>query len=320
MKKLIDRTLLFVGGALASQALVVSVPEYKRFCECSPWLGISIATLAIFALICYCIVFESQDQRDVKTIIDDVENLLHLPSRCLTDTNVSRIDGAPDLASLLNCETGVTSRVMNKKQRIALPETSCVLQAAFIPIDKNGNTILWKRLPKNHVFKNGTASVLISFSPYARKFADVFVAEKAKVEDDRRAIFASLGVTMVELRDIYSREVPDVSLGCITPVGAYWLPRQKDERGHFKSPAYCFWVFAVRYDVDFNESVEVVNSIFARKLNNGKLVYLKKDNDKKMCVLPLKGLEAYLESDKLKLGKMDAFVAANYGDFLAKRR
>lgn len=319
MKKLIDRMLLFVGGALASQALVVFVPEYKRFCEGNPWLGISMATLAMFALICYCIVFESQDQRDVKTIIDDVENLLHVSKEQLTDTNVTRIHGVPDLISLLNSRSGVNSRVMNKKQRINLPQTSCVLQVSFIPIDKYGNTILWKRLPKNHVFKHGNVSVLISFSPYARKFSDVFVADKEDLEVTKRRALDSLGITEVDLRDIYACEVPNVSSGKFEPIGAYWLPRQKDGRGRYNAPAYCFWAFAVRYDVDFTDR-EVVDSIFGWKSDTGKIVYLKKDNDKKMQVLPLKGLDVYQENASVKLGKMDACVAANYSDFMRASR
>ena len=53
-----------------------------------------------------------------------------------------------------------------------------------------------------------------------------------------------------------------------------------------------------------------------RKLDNGKTVYLKKDNDKKVRVLSLKDFDAYKDSDQLALGKMDMFIASNYAKFL----
>lgn len=315
MKKTIGRILLFVLGTLAGPAVSSFFPAYTAFFERHPWWGIGSVLLLVLGLFWYWRTAEKQDQRDVKTVVEDVKNILHLPGRCLTETNVSRIEGAPSLMTLLNSKVGVTSRVMNKRQRIDLPESSCVLQVSFIPIDKNGNTILWKRMPKNHVFRSGDGSILISFSPYARKFADVFVFDRKDIGDRDRGMLSSLGITCVGLRDIYSREVPNVSMGDIVPVGAYWLPRQKDSHGCCRAPAYCFWVFAVKYDVDFNDK-DVVDAIFGRKLDNGKTVYLKKDNDKKVRVLSLKDFDAYKDSDQLALGKMDIFIASNYAKFL----
>jgi hypothetical protein len=71
----------------------------------------------------------------------------------------------------------------------------------------------------------------------------------------------------------------------------------------------------VKYNVDFNDK-GVVDAIFSRKLDNGKIVYLKKDNDKKVRVLSLKDFDAYKDSDQLALGKMDIFIASNYAKFL----
>lgn len=315
MKKKIDQILVFVLGAVASPAIGEFIPGYASFYRSYPYFGVISVALILVFLIWYWIVAEKQDQRDVKTIVEGVEDILQLPRHCVTDTNVSQIEKVPTLATLLNSVTGVTSRVLNKRQRIDLPESSCVLQVSFIPIDKNGNTILWKRMPRNHIFKAGDGSILISFSPYAHKFADVFVDDKKYIEDESRFAFDSLGITCVDLRDIYAREVPNVSIGDFVPIGAYWLPRQKDVRGRYKSPAYCFWVFAVKYDVDFNDN-GVVDSIFGRKLDNGKVVYLKKDNDKKVRVISLKEFDAYHGSDQLMLGKMDTYIASNYNTFL----
>lgn len=327
------RKILFSGLSIfTGYCLGEFFPGLKAMIRNNPWMIIPIMVIVIALLIVYYFLYEKADQRDMKTVIFKVLPTLKFDKKRLTDTNVSKIVDPPNLCELLNGNDAVESRILNKKQRVDLSDDSCVLQISFIPIDKNGQTIMWKRMPKYHVMKNGVGSVLISFSPYAQKYSQVFtglgelqvagsVSISEKNLDGKLVTKSNVGIHKITLDDIYSREVPKKSgvSSNFEFVGAFWLPAKRDDNGRKTAPAYCFYVYAVRYNADFSQQNEV-DEIFGREekgfWGRKKIIYLGKDNDKKMLVLNLGEVDSLLENGKIKLGKMDAFIAGNYQTFL----
>ena len=332
MKNRIRKLLLFVLNIFAGYCLGEFFPGLKIMIHNHPWVLIPIVLVVIALLVVYYFLYEKADQRDMKTVVANVVQTLRVKETCLTDTNVSKIDNPPNLCELLNGNNDVRSYILNKKQRAGLADSSCVLQISFVPIDRNGQTVMWKRMPKYHVMRNGDGSVLISFSPYSQMYSQVFTGlGKLQVSGDVSIIEKNLngkldaknGVELLEttLDDIYRREVPkkDGISSDFKFVGAFWLPAKRDDKKRKMAPAYCFYVYAVRYDADFSQP-NVVDKIFGREAKGfwgrRKVIYLGKDNDKKMFVVKLGAVDALLEREKIKLGKMDTFVASNYQKFL----
>ena len=332
MKNRIRKLLLFVLNIFAGYCLGEFFPGLKIMIHNHPWVLIPIVIVVIALLVVYYFLYEKADQRDMKTVVANVVQTLGVGETCLTDTNVSKIDNPPNLCELLNGNNDVRSYILNKKQRAGLADSSCVLQISFVPIDRTGQTVMWKRMPKYHVMRNGDGSVLISFSPYSQMYSQVFTGiGKLQVSGDVSIIEKNLngkldaknGVELLEttLDDIYRREVPkkDGISSDFKFVGAFWLPAKRDDKKRKMAPAYCFYVYAVRYDADFSQP-NVVDKIFGREAKGfwgrRKVIYLGKDNDKKMFVVKLGAVDALLEREKIKLGKMDTFVASNYQKFL----
>ena len=335
MKNRIREILFFVLNIFAGYCLGEFFPGLKTMIHSRPWIAFPILFVFVALVIVYYFLYEKADQRDMKTVVANVIQTLRVDKACLTDTNVSKIDNPPNLCELLNGNQDVRSYILNKKQRAGLVDSSCVLQISFIPMDRNGQTIMWKRMPKYHVMKNGVGSVLISFSPYSQMYSQVFtglgklqvsgsVSIAEKDLDDKSETKNSVEILETTLEDIYRREVPqkDGIPSIFKPVGVFWLPAKRDDKGRKTAPAYCFYVYAVRYDVDFSQP-HVVDKIFGREAKGfwgrKKVIYLGKDNDKKMFVVKLCELDSFLDREKIELGKMDMFVARNYQKFLFRQ-
>ena len=332
MKNSLRKILFSMLNVFLGYCLGEFFPGLKMMIQGHPWTAFPIALVIIAFGIIYYLLCEKADQQDMKTVVVNVAQTLRVTEDCLTDTNVSKIDNPPNLCELLNGNRDVRSCILNKKQRTGLVDSSCVLQISFIPIDKYGQTIMWKRMPKYHVMKNRVGSVLISFSPYSQMYSQVFtglgklqvsgsVSIAEKNLDGKSETKNSVEILETTLEDIYHREVPprEGISGDFTPVGTFWLPAKRDDKGRKTAPAYCFYVYAVRYDVDFSQPHKV-DEIFGREVKGfwgrRKVVYLGKDNDKKMFVVKLRTLDSFLESERIQLGEMDMFVASNYQKFL----
>lgn len=288
-----------VAGALASQIISERVFNPRTF---------AMAAFVVVASAVYFWLKEKPDQRDMKTVVADGRVAFGLTDDMLARTSI--IDVMPQsrsLEHLLNGGKLAVSRVMGKQDRIDLPVESAILQVAFLPVDRNGRTIVWKRRGKWHVF-NKSHSVLIPCSPYCSFFGQEF-REKGD-EADRR---------LLTLRSIYNRKVGLREADCrpsFHPLRVLWRPAQKGERA-----AYCFYLFAARYDLDFDCKEDVFKA-FGRKhtakYSLASRQYLEKDHDAfRISVNPSSDEDKHLLKS-IDFEKVDRYVLEKYDEYSPK--
>lgn len=274
--------------------------------------ALNTAIITAFVVVVVLVWFWLQnkpDQRDMKTVIADGRIAFGLTDDMLKRAMV--IDCMPSylsLETLLNGGKFAASRVMDKQDRINLPIESAVLQIAFLPMDSKGRTVVWKRQGHGHVF-NKAHSVLISASPYSSFFGQQFC--EAGDDTDK---------SLLTLRDLYSRKVrsrdKDCSPVAFVPLGILWRPAEKETR-----PAYCFYLYAARYNFEFNSEEQVLKTFGSKYTAKYGIVrhrYLEKDHDSFRISLDPASDEDKRMLEGVPFEKIDGIVLDRYRGFVNK--
>lgn len=271
------------------------------------WLGAGWVVICVGLYYWLCVMLcKRVEQKDYKAVVTDGDKLFKLDSKYLENTTIANLETPIPLEELLNESGKVSGRLMYKQDKLNLPPTSAILQIVFLPIDKNGKTMVWNRKWKFHTF-NRSWTVLVSHSPVCDSFGKTFVKNlEDKSDAGRRVCLADMYIKAVKA----GKDAPTPEFNFVT---ACWRTAETNERA-----AYCFYLYAARYpDVSFDDP-DMAAKIFGSKRIVGvrhrtiSLTGENRDNITKSVSLPCLDNIA----NDLAMEGVDRFVAERFRDFL----
>ena len=271
------------------------------------WLGLTGIVICLFV---YYRIFENLwkkvEQKDYKAVVSAGDEVFGLSDKQIATTVISEIKSPMPLDRLLNVSGNVVGRLMYSKDKTSLPPTSAILQVGFLPIDKDGKTVIWSRKWKYHIF-NRSWTVLVSNSPLCDKFGMVFRETlDTNVDADKQLLLSDL--YKKALKSGNDAPIPDFRF-----VKACWRPAETGKRA-----AYCFYLYVAKYsNISFMDQ-DVLKTVFGAK-KAGECIHqtISLDGENRDSIkAPVSVDKLPLVSKDIEMEGVDLFVINRFHEFL----